>query len=390
MTTAPTLSRPPLVRSRTAALGGVCGGVARHLGWSVRSTRALTIALSVLGGGGVLLYLWLWALMPVSPADESAPDATGVRRAIPVAALLTGVAAIAAIVAWVQTGPTYSPEQVPALIMVTVTSGAAVLWSLGFDRGDIGRSTRYGVTTRSIAAALLLASGIIALSSGPRTSVTVIALAMIVLGIAVLVAPRVVRLWSELMAERATRVRQEQRSEIAAHLHDSVLQTLALIQNRAGASSEVARIARAQERELRDWLFADTATVEVDLAAELRRDAAAIELDYAVRIDVVTAGDSIGYSSSALVAAAREAMMNAARHAGGDVSVYVESSPTAIDVFVRDRGPGVDLDALPADRLGIRESIVGRMTRAGGTATVKPGVGGSGTEVHLHLEENRD
>jgi signal transduction histidine kinase len=378
------------VRSRTAALGGVCGGISRHLGWPLASTRALAIALALLGGGGVLLYLWLWALVPVSPADESAPDATGVRRAIPVAALLTAAAALAALVALSQADAGYSPIEVPALVTLTVLGGAAVVWNLGFDRADPGRAARYGVATRTIAAALLLASGIVALATGPRTIVTVIALVMIVLGIAVLVAPRVVRLWSELLAERATRVRQEQRSEIAAHLHDSVLQTLALIQNRAGASSEVARIARAQERELRDWLFADTASVEVDLAAELRADAAAIELDYAVRIDIVTAGDSIGYSSSALVAAAREAMVNAARHAGGEVSVYVESSPTAIDVFVRDRGPGVDLDALPADRLGIRESIVGRMTRAGGTATVRPGVGGSGTEVHLHLEENRD
>jgi signal transduction histidine kinase len=165
-----------------------------------------------------------------------------------------------------------------------------------------------------------------------------------------------------------------------------VLQTLALIQNRAGASSEVARIARAQERELRDWLFVGDTPVVADLATDLRDVAAAIELDYPVRIDVVTAGAPVEHSSAALVAAAREAMLNAARHAGGDVSVYLETSPAGIDVFVRDRGTGVDLSALPSDRLGIRESIIGRMSRAGGSATVRPGTGGSGTEVHLHLE----
>jgi len=213
---------------------------------------------------------------------------------------------------------------------------------------------------------------------------------MVVLGVVVIAAPRVVTLWSDLMGERAARVREVQRAEIAAHLHDSVLQTLALIQNRAGASSEVARIARAQERELRDWLFVGDTPVIADLATELRDAAAAIELDYAVRIEVVAAGLSVDTASTALVAASREAMVNAARHAGGEVSVYLETAPGSIDVFVRDRGPGVDLGSLPSDRLGIRESIIGRMTRAGGTATVRPGSGGSGTEVHLHLEVARD
>jgi signal transduction histidine kinase len=162
-----------------------------------------------------------------------------------------------------------------------------------------------------------------------------------------------------------------------------VLQTLALIQNRAGASSEVARIARAQERELRDWLFTGDAPIAEDLAATLRDVGAAIELDYPVRIDLVVAGTSVP-SSSPLVAATREAMLNAARHAGGTVSVYLETSAGAIDVFVRDRGPGVDLDSLPADRLGIRESIIGRMARAGGSATVRRTP--TGTEVHLHQE----
>ena len=166
-----------------------------------------------------------------------------------------------------------------------------------------------------------------------------------------------------------------------------MLQTLALIQNRAGASSEVARIARAQERELREWLFEGDVAPSTDSVAEMRAIAAAIELDFAVRFDVVTVGEVPEGVPVALVAAAREAMLNAARHAGGDVSVYIESSPHDVNVYVRDRGPGVDLESLPADRLGIRESIIGRMARAGGTATVRHGTGGIGTEVHLRIED---
>jgi signal transduction histidine kinase len=177
---------------------------------------------------------------------------------------------------------------------------------------------------------------------------------------------------------------------MAAHLHDSVLQTLALIQNRAGASSEVARIARAQERELRDWLYAGASATERDLAAELREFAARLELDHPVRIEVVVVGETTELATGELAAAAREAMLNAARHAGGEVSVYLESSAASVDVFIRDRGSGFTLDDVPEDRLGVRESILGRMRRAGGSARVRPGAGGVGTEVQLHLERADD
>jgi signal transduction histidine kinase len=201
--------------------------------------------------------------------------------------------------------------------------------------------------------------------------------------------PWAIRLWHELIAERTKRVREEERAEMAAHLHDSVLQTLALIQNRAGASSEVARIARAQERELREWLYAGVGTADSDLATDLKDYAAGLELDYPVRFDVVTVGQSAERSSGELASAAREAMLNAARHAGGDVSVYIEGSAAAVDVFIRDRGPGFDPAQVPEHRLGVRESIIGRMRRAGGSAAVGRGAGGAGTEVHLHFDAGR-
>jgi signal transduction histidine kinase len=371
--------RPPLARPRRVVLGGVCLGVAEHLGWGVRRTRLLGVVLAFCGGAGVLLYLWLWALVPLEP--DVAEDDEGVRRSAPVAILLLVAAAVAGL-AFVAGDRESSGE----LLAVIATSAAAVAWSLTFDRNDPDRSTRYGVATRIVAVAFLVLVGVTALLSRPSAPNAVLGVAMVVLGVAVVAAPRVVSLYSDLQTSRTAQVRETQRAEIAAHLHDSVLQTLALIQNRAGASSEVARIARAQERELRDWLFVGDTPVVADLATELRDVAAAIELDYPVRIELVTAGPSVDHASPALVAAAREAMLNASRHAGGDVSVYLETSPGAVDVFVRDRGPGVDLTTLPADRLGIRESIVGRMSRAGGSATVRPGSGGSGTEVHLHLE----
>jgi len=378
VTTAPT--RPPLARPRNVVVGGVCLAVARHLGWSVGRARVTTVVLSLCGGAGVLLYLWLWALVPLEPADDPAEPAA-VRRSAPATMVLLVVAALAAV-----TFLTSGRESTGALVLLTAASGLAVVWSLTFDRNDPDRRSSAGTVLRLVAVALLVIGGVAALLSRPTAANAVLGVAMVVLGVAVLAAPRVVALASDLQTARTARVREEQRAEIAAHLHDSVLQTLALIQNRAGASSEVARIARAQERELRDWLFVGDAPVVADLATELRDIAAAIELDYPVRIDVVAAGVSVDNSSGSLVAAAREAMLNAARHAGGEVSVYVETPPGAIDVFVRDRGPGVDLSSLPADRLGIRESIIGRMSRAGGAATVRPGTGGSGTEVHLHLE----
>ena len=377
-------ARPPLLRPRSTVIAGVCSGVAHHLGWSVGATRAVALLLTLAGGAGALLYLWLWAFVPLEPSETD--DPAEVTRSFPASAVLAALALLSTLGAIAIPLGAGESLLTPSLLLVTAFTGAAVAWSLLFDRNDPLRPASYATSVRVVSSVLLLVAGTAALLSRPSAVNAVLGVGLVVLGIAVIAAPRVVALWSELMAERTTRVRQEQRAEIAAHLHDSVLQTLALIQNRAGASSEVARIARAQERELRDWLFATDEPITEDLASELRQVAAAIELDYPVRIEVVTAGDIAGHTSSAVLAAAREAMLNAARHAGGDVAVYLETSPVAIDVFVRDRGAGVDLSTLPADRLGIRESIIGRMQRAGGTATVSPAAGGTGTEVHLHLE----
>jgi signal transduction histidine kinase len=379
--------RPPLARPRRAVLGGVSAAFAAHLRLPVRVVRIAFVCLVAVGGAGILLYLWVWALAPLEPDLDAA---TPVSRRVPVAALLVAVtgafviALLATILARNDAGVNFS------LFGVILGGGGAVVWSLTMDAADPARSRGYATGVRTASIFLLLLAGIAVLLSRPQGFNAALGMVAIIAAVGLLVAPRVVTLWTSLMTERAARVREEQRAEIAAHLHDSVLQTLALIQTRAGASSEVARIARAQERELRDWLFAEDLPTRVDLATELREIAANVELDYAVRIDVVTAGTVVDQVPGAIAGAAREAMLNAARHAGGEVSVYVETTPQSIDVFVRDRGPGVDMATLPDDRLGIRESIIGRMTRAGGTASVSPGAGGTGTEVHLHLEPAHD
>ena len=192
-----------------------------------------------------------------------------------------------------------------------------------------------------------------------------------------------------LAAEEAERVRSQERADTAAALHDSVLQTLALIQRRSDDPAAVASLARRQERDLRDWLV-QRGTVggqaHRTLAAALKDAAAEIEQDYPITVNVVTVGDvELDEARAALVAAAREAIVNVAKHAGVDsAAVYAEVDESAVRVFVRDRGAGFDPAAVPADRRGISESIVGRVHRHGGEATVAASPGG-GTEVQLTL-----
>ncbi|MFC9560798.1 PspC domain-containing protein [Agromyces sp. NPDC056965] len=385
-------SSPRLTRPRTCVATGVSAGLADHLGWPVWIVRTAFVVTSLASGAGLLLYLWLWAFTPWALGDERPT-----RRA-PVAWLLMSAAA-ASLLAAAATSPLVAVDTVDGgrdglsrwLFAVLAGVGLAVAsgaWASFIDRPEPERGPRHELTIRIVATVLLVVTAA-ALVLGPTAAwypaQTFLAALAAALGIGLVYAPTLVTAWRDLTAERTKRIREEQRSEIAAHLHDSVLQTLALIQNRAGATSEVARIARAQERELRDWLFAGDTPADSDLGTDLRDFAAALEIDYAVTVDVVVVGESRERASGEMAAAAREAMLNAARHAGGEVSVYVESTPETVEVFVRDRGPGFALADVPGDRLGVRESIIGRMRRAGGSGEVRPGVGGVGTEVRLRF-----
>ncbi len=216
----------------------------------------------------------------------------------------------------------------------------------------------------------------------------------VLVGVALLAGPWLIRMTQDLSEERLMRIRAQERAEVAAHVHDSVLHTLTLIQRNAEDVGEVRRLARAQERELRNWLYKpegtgkDEAEEPATLAEAVKKTAAEVEDHHGVPIEVVVVGDCpLDEKLGAQIQAAREAMVNAAKYGGegGPVQVYAEVEGQTVFVSVRDRGPGFDIDAVPDDRMGVRESIIGRMQRNGGTARLRSAPDG-GTEVELEME----
>ncbi|TQS92169.1 PspC domain-containing protein [Arthrobacter sp. TS-15] len=274
-----------------------------------------------------------------------------------------------------------------------ILGGAAIAWMQLDETRRAGlvdktKADQAGGWTRLAAGLALVVAGVLVMVSGSgsweQTWLALLASVAVLGGVALVLLPWGLKFWKDLEAERAGRVRETERAEIAAHLHDSVLQTLALIQRRAGSEQDVVRLARAQERELRSWLFSDPAKESGLLADRIKSVAAEVEDSHGHAVEVVTVGDTeMTDRHEALVQAAREAMLNAARHGGGTVSVYLESNTGSTEIFIKDRGPGFDLDAVPDDRLGVKESIIGRMKRHGGTAVINSS--SDGTEVRLSL-----
>ncbi len=213
------------------------------------------------------------------------------------------------------------------------------------------------------------------------------AMAAIVIGLSVIAAPWLLSLVRELDAERRQRIRADERAELAAHVHDSVLHTLTLIQRSAEDPRQVRRLARSQERQLRSWLqHGQPGSAAETLASELARVAGEVEDADGVPVEVVCVGDmELGERTSAAILAAREALVNAARHSGApQIAVYAEVESDRVTIFIRDRGRGFDANSIPVGRMGIRQSIIGRMERCGGQATVRAAPG-AGTEVELQL-----
>jgi signal transduction histidine kinase len=295
--------------------------------------------------------------------------------------------------------------QVPlgaALPLIVVLGGAALVYT----QLDEVQGTRWALTEgsgrgtwlRVAAGVLLVLSGVLLAVINSRDVAyagrVLVAVAAMLGGVLLVLAPWGIRFWRDLGTEREAAAREAERAEIAAHLHDSVLQTLALIQRGSDDPGQVTRLARTQERELRSWLYgggpAGAGQADATLDGRVRAVAAEVEDRQGVAVDVIVVGDRpADERGEVLVAALREAMVNAVRHAGAPVTVYVESGTDGVEAFVRDRGPGFDLSSVPADRHGVRESIIARMTRHGGTASVRS-VPGEGTEVRLELPDVRD
>ncbi|MCL3859915.1 ATP-binding protein [Actinotalea sp. K2] len=397
--------RLPLRRpSRGRWVGGVCVGLAAHLGLPVVTVRLVMILLTPFGGAGVLLYVWFWVAVPAGdPAQVAAetrpaalsrlaPRLREPGRRVPLTDIGVGLLLLVAagLLIAVRAGVEIDYSWVvPTLILV---GGAGLAWSQ-LDAVERGRwLSRAGGRTpvsvlRLLGGIVLTGLGVLLLvgQDAPLEALArsaVAALAVLV-GAALVLAPWWLRLVNELGDERAARARESERADIAAHLHDSVLQTLALIRARSDDPDAVSRYARAQERELRAWLYDDRTTPGTSLAAELKDVVAEVEDTRGAAIETVVVGDCVpDLATEALLQATREALINAVVHGRPPVSLYLEVAAERIEVFVRDRGEGFDLAEVPADRFGVRESIIGRVRRRGGTATVqnKPG---RGTEVHL-------
>lgn len=421
-TTSPATPRAPGPRPfRRAArdteapiAGGVAGGLARHFGVPVLWVRVAFVLLAVLDGIGLMLYAGLWMFLPTdSRFEESAPGLESATRTgkrprrrggrlrdagpvIAIGALLFG--AVLGFQSAFGQGALFWP-------VVIAIAGVALLWR----QADEAQRERWLDSTgridpfraifggggwaaylRVFAGLALVVSALILFAVTRAGSFEFVGPLFIagllgVAGLAIVVGPWALRLVHDLGAERAERVRSQERADMAAHLHDSVLQTLALIQKNSTDASMVARLARSQERDLRAWLFESVGT-DVTLAGELRAHAAIVEDTYAVVVDVVAVGDlDMTEALKPITDATREALTNAAKHAGVPrIDVYAEVSADAVDVFVRDRGAGFDPSTVADDRQGVRGSIIDRMARHGGSGEVRS-TPGDGTEVRLHL-----
>jgi signal transduction histidine kinase len=386
-------------RLDSAWLAGVCSGLAAHLNWPVLVVRVGFVLLSASMGLGVLVYLVLWLALPLAAEDPRAPgiDAAtrgGLRTAqqryrVPAdLGTMSAVVLLGAGLLWIAQSAGFG---LPAWALWPAMAGAAGLMLIWWQADHIpNRGAHWSRIVRILLGLLGLGTAValvmVALPDLPETTQTLIVLAMAVLALLLAAAPWFVRVRRSLTSIREQKMLADARADMAAHLHDSVLQTLALIQRQAGDPKAVGALARRQERELRAWLYGETADASTVKAA-LTAAAAEVEDDHGVDVDIVVVGDrDLEADLRPLVQASREAMVNAAKHAGvAKVDVYAEVDDDAVEVFVRDRGKGFVLEQIPADRMGVRGSIMERLRRAGGNATIRSAPG-EGTEVRLEMK----
>ncbi len=397
-----------------AWLGGVCTGLARHLGWPLMVIRIAFVALATFQFIGVIAYGALWLLMPPeltvkAPGLESASragfrDQTKPKRRIDWGMLLALVALGVGLL-WIMQNTGLGISSQLFWPVAFACAGAALVWRQADSeqqkrwRAEAGGKAwlapfvargGWPALVRVIVGLGLVgaAFGIVIAQQGQISHLPeVMAMTMLALaGLAIVLAPWLHRSRSALNQARAEKVRADARADMAAHLHDSVLQTLAMIQRQADDPKAVQQLARRQERELRNWLYGDELH-EATLKAALTAAAAEVEDERGVPVELVMVGDcDTSEEIQALVRATREAMVNAAKHSGADkIDVYAEVDEDSVEVFIRDRGQGFDVDAVAEDRMGVKGSIIDRMARHGGTATIRSAPG-DGTEVRLEIK----
>lgn len=383
-----------LYRRRSGRLlAGVARGLADHVGVDVLFVRLVFVGMAAMGGAGVLAYALFWIFAPLDPRADLAPADRGRDLT---ALLALGALTIGGLLLLSNVG--LGVRLSIALPLVAVGAGVALLWRQADDdsrtrwRQATGTDRWWG-TVRLAGGIALVVLGLVAVLVGPAdlgdTAGGLVAAGVVATGVALVSSPWWIRMARDLAAERSARIREQERAEVAAHVHDSVLHTLALIQRHVDDPQAVTRLARSQERELRGWLYRPRPDASV--SAALERVAADVEDAHGATVEVVVVGDGncpLDEGLAAVRDATREALVNAAKYAApSPVTVYAEVEPDKVTVFVRDRGPGFDPDTVPADRLGLRESVVGRMTRHGGQAVVRSVVG-EGTEVQLEMPRN--
>ncbi|HEV2373978.1 MAG TPA: PspC domain-containing protein [Streptosporangiaceae bacterium] len=395
----------PLRRKPEGALaGGVAAGVAARTGFDVGAVRVAFVITSLAFGFGAAAYVLAWLLLPAEGenttiASRAMSDRRGITLASGLASLLITLFVIASLLGagWLSSAAWQIVISGTGLVLVlrNATAGEqAAVRRLAEPLASVAEGARRSPTLARLAVAgVLLVGGLALLLSGHQRLSLLRPLggtALVVAGIVLVFGPWWLRILRDLGVERQARARAEERADMAARVHDSVLQTLAMIQRRADDPQRVIQLARAQERELRSWLFDGRAPGSVDdgetFAAGIRAIQQEVEAQYGIAVEAVTVGDcEVDDDLAALLAAAREATVNAGKWSGAQVvSVFAEVEAAAVSVFVRDRGKGFDPADVPRDRKGLAESVHARMTRRGGAVTVHS-VQGEGTEVSLTM-----
>lgn len=388
---------PKFTRSRDGrVVAGVASGLAQHLNISLFWVRAVLIISALLNGVGLFAYALVWIFTKIehrSGGDGGASDLEqlGAGEASTSKRLTSWLLVVLAIVgAGVSLTLTTGFGLATFIPIAIVGVGVLMVW-IAYDRGLESGTNVFIIGAGGV---LVLSAIVVVVMNWDGQANFVAALATVVLtllGVAALGVPLWVRLWDQLGEERAEKAAADERADIASRLHDSVLQTLALIQKRADDPAEVTRLARGQERELRQWLFDSqdkTPQTTGTVFTALERACGEVEDLYGLRIVPVTVGtdEPLTDETHAAVLAAREALVNVAKHAGVDsADVYAEIMLGELNIFVRDRGCGFDPANIPAGHHGLAESVHGRVERAGGKVRIRSEAG-EGTEVAITMD----